>query len=178
MINTDYPIEALNILLNQDCLSDRFNSLISLREDLITGLKRSGCVTKNDAARMSDGELAAIMQHDETKVKLFRQFLTIYDPKPQKFKEIARLTSDPAEQAAFWELYHLPGVKFTRAYLYYHSGYKALQDFLTVTVEEVMSKTAMTISSESLTYIVPRPKEVRTHIAVAKAFSRDASSFL
>ena len=172
MINTDYPIESLKILLNEDCLSDRFHSLISIREDLIIGLKSFGCVTKSDASRMSDDELAGIMLHDEVTVKLFRRFLTIYDPKPQKFKEITKLASDPAEQAAFMELYHLPGVGFTRAHLYYHSGYKSLQDFLKTTVEEVLSKTAMTISSKNLSSIVPLPKEVRTHIAVAKAFSR------
>ena len=172
MINTDYPIESLKILLNEDCLSDRFHSLISIREDQIIGLKSFGCVTKSDVSRMSDDELAGIMLHDEVTVKLFRRFLTIYDPKPQKFKEITKLTSDPAERAAFMELYHLPGVRFTRAYLYYHSGYKTLQDFLETTVEEVLSKTATTISSKNLTCIVPLPKEVRTHIAVAKAFSR------
>ena len=172
MIITDYPIESLNILLNEDCLSDRFHPLIRIREDLIAGLKRFGCVTKSDAARMSDDELAEILQHDQTTVQLFRRFLTIYDPKPQKFKEIAKLTSDPAELAAYTELYHLPGVGSTRAYLYYHSGYKTLQDFLNTTVEEVLSKTAMTISSKGLTCIVPLPREVRTHIAVARAFSR------
>lgn len=172
MINTDYPIESLIVLLNEDCLSERFHSLISLREDLIKGLKNFDCVRKSDALRLSDGELAAIMQHDEAAVKLFRRFLTIYDPNPRKFREIAKLTSDPAEQKAFTELYHLPGVRFTRAFLYYHSGYKSLQDFLDTGVEEVLSKTAATISEKNLTCIVPLPKEVRTHMAVAKAFSR------
>lgn len=172
MIDTDYPIESLRILLNEDCLSGRFYPLISIREDLIIGLKSCGCVTKNDVSRLSDGELAGIMLHDEAKVKLFRRFLTIYDPNPQKFKEIPKLTSDPAEQAAFWELYHLPGVRYTRAYLYYHAGYKTLRDLADTAVEEVLSKTAMTISNENFMCIVPLPKEVRTHIAVAKAFSR------
>lgn len=172
MINADYPIESLNILLNEDCLSDRFHSLISIREDIIMGLKSFGCVTKSDVSRISDDTLAGIMMRDEAAVKLFRRFLTIYDPNPQKFKEIAKLTSDPAEKAAFTELYHLPGVRFTRAYLYYHSGYKTLRDFLKTTVDEVLSKTAVTISRKNLTCIVPLPKEVRTHIAVAKAFSR------
>ncbi|MBO2517104.1 MAG: hypothetical protein CW338_07535 [Clostridiales bacterium] len=171
MINTDYPVESLNILLNEDCLSDRFHSLISIREDLITGLKRLGCVTKSDVSRLSDDELAGIL-HDGSAVKLFRRFLTVYDPKSQKFREIVKLVSDPAEQKAFEELYHLPGVRFTRAHLYYHSGYKTLQDFSKTTVEEVLSKTTMTISEKNLSCIVPLPKEVRTHIAVARAFSR------
>lgn len=172
MIDTDYPIEFLRILLNEDCLSDRFYPLISIREDLIVGLKSCGCVTKNDVSRLPDGKLDGIMLHDEAKVKLFRRFLTIYDPNPQKFKEIPKLTSDPAEQAAFTEMYHLPGVRYTRAYLYYHAGYKTLRDLADTAVEEVLPKTAMTISNENLTCIVPLPKEVRTHIAVAKAFSR------
>ena len=171
MICTDYPIEKLNILLNENCLSDRFHPLISIREELIAGLKGLGCVTKSDVSRISDGELARITRNEDA-VKLFRRFLTIYDPKPQKFREIAALASDPAEQAAFTELYHLPGVRFTRAYLYYHSGYKTLRDISEATVEEILSKTAATISDKGLTCTVPLPKEVRTHIAVAAAFSR------
>ncbi len=170
MINTDYLIESINILLNEDCISERYYPLISIREDIITGLKSLGCVKKSDALKLSDGELAELMLNDEEKVKLFRRFLTMYDVKPQKFKEIIKLTSDAEEQKAFTELYHLPGVRFTRAYLYYHSGYRCLQDFLHTTVEEVRLKTAKTISDKNLNCIVPLPKEIRTHIAIAKAF--------
>lgn len=94
----------------------------------------------------------------------------MYDPKPQKFKEIISHTADPAEQEAFRELYYLPGVRFTRANLYYHSGYRKLSDFSEASVEDVLSRTAETIAKENLPCIVPLPKEIRTHIAVSKAF--------
>ena len=171
-IHTDYSIESLRILLNKDCLSERFFALTDLREELIAGLKGFGCVVKSDASRLSDAELAAVLRHDEAAVRLFRRFLTIYDPSPQKFKEIPALSSDPSEQQSYRELYLLPGVRYTRAHLYYRSGYKTLQSIAETTVEEVLSKTAMTISDGNLTCIVPLPKEVRTHIAVAKAFTR------
>lgn len=171
MINTDYKIDALDILLNEDCLNERYYPLIEYKKSMVEGLKNLGCATKNDISGISDEALAgAVGMNDLATVGLFRKFLSIYDPKPQKFKEIMKLTSDPAEQAAFEELYHLPGVKYTRAFLYFQSGYRTIESFANTTAEEVFIKTAKTISEKKLACIVPLPKEVRTHIAVAKAF--------
>ena len=168
--NTDYKIEALDILLREDCLCERYYPLIAHKKNLIEGLKGLGCTSKNDISGISDKALIGMGLPDAAAVSLFRRFLTIYDPKPQKFRQIDKLTSDSAEREAFEELYHLPGVKYTRASLYFHAGFKTLQSIADSTVHEVLSKTAAAISEKNLSCIVPLQKEVRTHIAVAKAF--------
>ena len=170
-INTDYKIEALGILLDKSCLSQGFYPLIEYKELLLAGLPLLGCRTKSDAQHLPDDALLRLGLDDIDTVGLFRRFLTLYDPKPQKFREIEKITSDPEEQEAFRELYHLPGVKQTRAALYYQSGCKSINTFAEMTAEEILEKTARTISERGLSCIVPLPKDVRTHIAVAKAFT-------
>ena len=170
MTDTNYRIEALGILLNKDCLIERYYPLLEFKEILIDGLLSLGCVRKNDIAQLKDEALSEIGLPDADRIRLFRRFLTIYDPDPRKFREISQLCSDPAEQAAFSELYCLPGVKYTRASLYFLSGYRSLSDLANAACDEVINKTAAAIAANQLSCIVPLPKEVRTHIAVAKAF--------
>ena len=171
MISTDYNIEALRILLDKRCLSERYYPLLPYTDALLSGLPLLGCRKKSDAEKLSDEALAQIGMTAPETLRLFRRFLTIYDVNPQKFKEIPKLCSDEEEQAAFRELYCLPGVKYVRAALYYRSGYRSIAAFADTTVEEVLEKTARTIAENGLSCIVPLPKEVRTHIAVAKAFT-------
>ena len=170
-MNTDYPIEALDILLDKDCLSERYYSLLEYKEELLTDLQDHGCRTKSDAEKLPDEFYLQIGMLDIKQISLFRRFLKMYDPKSAKFREIAAVTSDPVKQAAFHELYCLPGVKQIRAELYYLAGYKTLRDFAEAPVEEVLKKTAHVVKNENLSCIVPLPKEVRTQIAVAKAFT-------
>ena len=59
MIRTDYPIEALAILLDEACLMQSYAPLIPRRDALIAGLRGYGCVTKSDAEKRTDGEKAA-----------------------------------------------------------------------------------------------------------------------
>ena len=75
MVNTDYKIEAFGILLREDCLSERYSPLVGKREELISGLLRLGCRTKNDAAALPDGVLAEIGLESEEMIRLFRRFL-------------------------------------------------------------------------------------------------------
>lgn len=170
MINTNYCIGALDILLDRSCLSERYFPLIPLKDSLISQLQLMGCKTKNDASSLSDEALMLAGLDGPDTVRLLRRFLTIYDPNPQKFKEITKLCTNPEEQTAFRELYHLPGVKYVRANLYYRSGYSSIMDFAETTEKEVLSRTAAAITDNDLSCIVPLPKEVRTHIAVSKAF--------
>lgn len=175
MINEDYKIEALNILLQKDCLPVSYHPLTDGREKLLEGLKKLGCVRKSDVSRLSDEALLDLGLADHAAVRLFRRFLTLYDTKPQKLHELAKLTADPAEREAFEELYHLPGVKATRAALYYYAGYKSVKAIAETTVEEVLAGTARAIAERQLSCTAPFPKEVRTHIAVAKAFCYEES---
>ena len=173
-MSTDYSIHAFEILLDEACLGERFFPLIPYKHPLIAGLQALHCKTKNDAAALMDADLATIGLKDPGCITLFRRFLTLYDPNPQKFREIKKVTTDPVLQQAYTELYYLPGVKQTRASLYYKAGYRSLRDFVNTTPEEVRVRTAHVISECGLSCIVPLPKEIRTHIAVAKAFLWDS----
>lgn len=170
MVNTDYKIEALAVLLDKSCLAERYYPLIPYQKALLRALPLLGCRTKSDAEKLPDEAFAEIGFSDTGMLRLFRRFLTIYDPNPAKLREIPKVTPDPEEQAAFRELYYLPGVKAVRASLYYRAGFRSLSDFAEATPEAVLSRTAQAIAAYSLSCIVPLPKEVRTHIAVAKAF--------
>ena len=167
MPETNYPMEALTVLLRRDCLSERYYSLLPYRERLLSALAGK---RKNEAASLTDGELIHIGLPDVETIRLLRRFFALYDPRPDKLREISQLAADEKERAAFRELYMLPGVKAVRASLYYRSGYTSLGDVANTTVEEVQRRTAETIAADGLGCTVPLPKEVRTHIAVAKAF--------
>lgn len=173
-MNANYPVEALVILLDEACLMERYHPLIPYRERLISGFQSLGCKTKDEAAALSDEALMGIGLSDPETVRLLRRFLTLYDPDPKKFREIAKVASDPEEQRAFGELYTLPGVRQARASLYYKAGYRSLSDFAGTSVEEVQKRTRQAITEYHLACIVPLPKEIRTHIAVAKAFLWDS----
>ena len=173
MMNTDYPFAALEFLLDESCLTERFFPLIPHKAELLRGLQLLGCKTKSDAEHLSDEGLLRAGLNDPGLFPLFRRFLTLYDVKPQKLREIDKVASDPEERAAFRELYCLPGVKQVRASLYYRSGYRSLKDFTDADPEEIIARTAATISANGLSCVPPLPKEARTHIAVAKAFTLD-----
>ena len=92
-MNADYPIEALDILLDRECLTARYWPLIQYKDALL----RLGCKSKSDAQKLNDDVLINAGLNDMDIVGLFRAFLVMYDPKPQKFKEITKLCSDPDE---------------------------------------------------------------------------------
>lgn len=168
-IDTNYRIENLRLLLNEDCLAERYYPLIAYKEKLIAECQSQNVKTKNEFAECSDEKLRE-MGLDEGTIRLLRKFLTIYEPNEQKFKEIEKITTDEAERKAFYELYHLPGVKQVRATLYYRSGYRTLKELAVSTEEEVLARTKKTIEEQNLSCIVPLPKEVRTHIVIANVF--------
>ena len=170
MIETDYPIEALALLLREDCLPERYHPLISRREELIAGLRRLGCRRKNEAVALPDGVLSPFVS-GEGELRLLRRFFTLYDPDPRKFRELEKLALDPDEREVYGELYHLPGVKQVRAALYCRAGYRSLAAIAGASAGEILRATAETIEREGLSCARPLPKEVRTHIAVARAFT-------
>lgn len=65
----------------------------------------------------------------------------------------------------------LPGVKSTRAMLYYKAGLCSLETIARSSVQDIIAKTEHVIKTEYLDLKVPLMKEVRTHIAVARAFT-------
>ena len=125
-MNTNYKIEAIIILLKEDCILTGYYPLIQYKESLVCNLKKLGCITKSEM--LSDEELQQAGLPDIGLVNLFRRFLTMYDINPSKLKEIGKLDISPEEAEGYLELYHLPGVKSTRASLYYKAGFRSLED--------------------------------------------------
>lgn len=169
-MNTDYRIEAIRVLLHQDCTLAKYTPLIPHKETLIANLQKMGCKTKSDCLQLPDEALLSAGLADPDMVALFRRFLVQYDMKPNKLKELAACENEE-EARAFRELYHLPGVKKIRASLYYRAGFRTLADIAASSPGDIIAKTAAVIQEEQLDCIVPLMKEVRTHIAVAKAFT-------
>lgn len=171
MFEINYKIEVIDILLNEDCILTRYYPLIHYKCTLIINLKKAGCFTKAACQEISDDDLLKKGLPDSELVSLFRKFLAMYDIENAKLKEIASVSTSPEERDSFIELYHLPGVKSTRAKLYYIAGFKTLIDIATSTQEQIISRTSAVIEKGCLELKAPLPKEVRTHIAVAKAFT-------
>lgn len=171
MLNTDYKIEAIKVLLNEDCVLTRYYPLIPYKEMLVESLKKMGCDKKSDCMKLSDTSLLEAGLTDIEMVYLFKAFLGLYDIKLAKLKEIKAVCKEEEEIEAFRELYQLPGVKSTRASLYFKAGFRTLTDIAISTPQEIIAKTERVIREENLDLKVPLLKEVKTHIAVAKAFT-------
>ncbi len=171
MMNTDYPINAINILLNEDCILARFYPLIPYKSRLVEQLQRLGLRTKTDCMALSDEALLAAGLPDSGMVQLFRAFLKLYDINPVKLKEIASFCRDEAEKKMYEELYHLPGVKKTRAVLYVQAGFRSLEALAAATPQEIIARAESVIAEKQLPCQAPLMKEAKTHIAVARAFT-------
>ena len=169
----DYRIGALEVLLCEDCLLNRYHPLIPYKEILIENLRKINCSSKSECLALSDETMLA-MGLPADLVNLFRRFLVMYDVKGSKFKEINTITTDEAEKEAFRHLYLLPGVKSIRAKLYFDSGYAKLEKIASALPEEIIRDTSALIQRTGLGIKVPLLKEVRTHIAVAKALTEFA----
>lgn len=48
MLNTDYKIRAIKVLLNEDCILARYYPLIPYKDLLVENLSKMGCYTKSD----------------------------------------------------------------------------------------------------------------------------------
>lgn len=169
-MNTNYPIAALHVLLRADCLLARFAPLVPHRDALIAHLTALGCRSRDDCLALPDETLQPCLP-DAGMLRLFRAFLRLYDVAPAKLRELTKAVLSPDELSACRELYHLPGVRLTRALLYDHAGFRCLEDVARATPEEIIARTWSVIRAEDLPCTPPLPKEARTHIAVAKAFT-------
>lgn len=171
MVNTDYKIEAIDILLKEDCILKGYYPLIPYRDMLVERLKQMGCERKSDVQGLSDEALLQAGLPDTSMVALLRKFLMMYDPKPQKMRDIASVSKTQEETEAFKELYQLPGVKSTRARLYMRAGFATLADVAAVSPEGLIAACEQVIDKEQLALKAPLLKEARTHVAVAKALT-------
>ena len=87
-IGIDYQIAGIEILLNEDCIVQRFYPLIQYKDRLSANLSEKGILTRNACAALSDQELIEAGLPDENMAALFRCFLHLYDYKGKGIKDI------------------------------------------------------------------------------------------
>lgn len=173
--NADYQIEGIKILLNEDCIVQKFYPLIPYKNQLSKNLSDKGFLTKNACAVLSDEELMKAGLPDENMASLFRCFLRHYDYKGKGRKDIPDAEYRSEEEIlSLLELMRLPGVKAVRAGLYYHCGLRTLPDFAAADAGQLRDKIAGIIQKENLPFSPPQPKELRTQIAVGRVFTEYA----
>ncbi|WMJ24334.1 hypothetical protein RBG61_06615 [Paludicola sp. MB14-C6] len=170
-MKVNYRIEAIKELLNRDCVLERYYPLILIKDKLIDLCISKNCFTKEECMKLPDEVMLQSGLINLTEINLFRCFLSMYDINNLKLKEIDGLTLTDEEIIAFKELYLLPGVKSTRAFLYCKSGFKSLSDIANSTSQEIIEKITHAVNKYSLNCKVPLVKEVKTHIAVSRAFT-------
>lgn len=168
----NYKIDAIDILLNSDCILQKYYPLIQYKKDIINNLRKNNHFSKDECISLSDSILSEIGLSDPGLISLFRSFLVMYDVKPQKLREIEKICYNDDEKAcSFRELYLLPGVKAVRASLYYEAGYRFLKDIACATPEQIINDTSLVILNNRSDMKTPLLKEVKTHIAVAKVYT-------
>ncbi len=170
MVNHNYNIKKILILLNENCIIARYYPLIQYKQKLVDFFISSGIETRDHCLQLSDTQLYEAGLPDSQTISLFRHFLKLYDYKGKGIKDISDTENRSQEEIqSLLELMHLPGVKNIRANLYYHCGLKSLQDFANAEAQALQDKIASVIREEVLEYSCPLLKELRTQIAVAKA---------
>ena len=150
---------------------DRYYPLIPYKNILIEDFKAMGCKVKSDCLELSDEALLDAGLPTIEMANLFRRFLMMYEVNPKKLREIDIVSKTTEEAEAFKQLYHLPGVKSTRATIYCKAGFTSLDAITCSSPEEIMKKTGELIQKENLNLKISSMKEIKTHIAVAKAFT-------
>lgn len=165
----NYKIDAIKVLLNKDCILERYYPLIPFKEELLKRFKKENIFTKEDAFN-SDSVLVDIFK-SASLVNLFKLFLNMYEVNKSKLREIDKLSLTDEERKSFLELYLLPGVKETRARLYFLSSLISLREISKTTPLEIINLTKATINKNKLECKPPLLKEASTHVAVAKLFT-------
>lgn len=79
--------------------------------------------------------------------------------------------ADTQRLCAMCHLMRLPGVKDTRASLYYNSGLRSLDDFASSTTDKILEKVSDYIAKSKCGKSVPQRKEIETQIAVSRVLS-------
>ena len=170
MVDTNYKIESILILLNEDCILQRYYPLVQVKQPLLRFLQEQGVVFKDDCGRISDDKYLANGTLNAQTLQLFKRFLTMYDVKRSKIAQLNKLCLSDEMRQTYEQFFALPGVSETRANLYYKAGLRSLRDVANLTASELVDKCKSAIDSQNLSCIAPLTKEASTHIAVAKAF--------
>lgn len=173
MIDSNYRIQGLTLLLEADHVLARYLPLLPYRDGLVEALLQRGCRTRDDCLHMSDAQLTECGLPPEL-TGLFRRFLRLYDYKGKGLRDIPDAEArSPEENAALLDLMRLPGVKAIRAQLYYRCGLR-LKDFARADAEVLRQHISGVIQRDQLPFSPPLPKELRTQIAVARVLTEFA----
>ncbi len=164
----NYKIEAIDFLLNEECILQRFYPLIQYKKLLMQNFLNNGYLSKEACLSLSDDVLIQMGLPDVDMANLFCSFLCMYDVKTSKMKEIVKVCKNEEEKILFQQLYLLPGVKAVRARLYASANYTDLFKIAVASPQQIISDTEKVITQNGLNIKVPLLKEVRTHIAVAR----------
>ena len=170
-MNTNYEVEAIPMLLNENCVVERYYPLIPYKEQLTKACKAMGCKRKSDCLGLEDEALLSAGLPDMELVGLFRRFLRLYDPDQKRLKEIDKLPKTPEEREALRDLAHLPGADSIRVQLYYGAGFRSVEGIAQARPEEIRKKTKQWVEENRLSWKIPQIKELRIQIAAAKAFT-------
>ena len=163
-MNDNFFTEDLIASLARDVVMERYYPLIDHKEELTAILKKAGAVRKDQVSDAVTEDIRNML--GETVSVLFARFIHIYDFNKSKLREIKDYAGK-SEYDSLAGLLRLPGVRLLRAALYYHSGV-TLAVLAEKTTEEIRDMVRDYIQRENRAEIVPQPKEVNCHRAVAK----------
>ena len=90
----NYKIEAIDVLLNEDCILQRYFPLIQYKEMLIENLMNNHYFSKAECMELPDEILIEMGLPNHELVKLFRNFMVMYDVKDSKFKDIKDIVTN------------------------------------------------------------------------------------
>lgn len=166
-----YKIEAIDVLLQENAILTGYYPLIPFKTILIDKLKKNGINTNYDCLKTNAKNIIFECLKKEELAMLFKRFLFMYEIEESKLAAINNLNISDDEKESYRKLFLLPGVKETRANLYYLSGFKNLKDIAGSNLDEIANKMQEAINKYKLDYKVALPKEIKTHISVAKAYA-------
>ncbi len=163
-MNDNYYLDDLIGALERDVVMERYYPLIAYKDALAAILEKAGATRKDLVTDAVTEEIRAALGNPTA--GLFARYIHIYDFNPSKLKEIKGYLGTK-EYDDLSNLLRLPGVRLLRAELYLRSGV-TLAVLAEKTTQEIRDMVRDCIQRENLPLIVPQPKEVNCHRAVAK----------
>ena len=142
----------------------RYYPLINYKEELTRILNKARVVRKNDVSDTVIEDIKKTLGKDIS--NSFASFIHIYDFNKAKLYEIKDYVGKK-EYVELSGLLRLPGVRLLRAELYFHSGV-TLELLAEKSTEDIRDMEGAYIQREHRSEIIPQPKEVNCHRAVAK----------
>ena len=163
-MNDNYFLDDLIGSLERDIVMERYYPLIDYKGELTAILNEAGAVRKDQVSDEVTGDIR--MKLGEVVSGLFSRFIHIYDFNKSKLREIKDYAGTE-KYDALAALLRLPGVRLLRAELYYNSGV-TLEVLAEKSTEDIRNMVGDYIRRENRSEIIPQPKEVNCHRAVAK----------